>query len=66
MTHIPRVVITGITLGGQDVVDILDRDPNYVTIYQVVDGLPYSLTEAQKVILRTEAIQVLNERRNSK
>lgn len=59
-----RVVITGITLCGQDVVNIFDNDSNYVTIYQVIDALPYNLTEAQKVVLRTEAAQVLTARRN--
>jgi hypothetical protein len=63
MTHIPRVVITGVTLSGQDIVDRFDNNPNYVTIWQVIEDLPYSLTPTQAVTLRCEAVAVLNERR---
>jgi hypothetical protein len=65
MTHIPRVVITGITLGGQDVVDILRTNPKYVTVHQVVEDLPYSLTPTQAATLRSEAIAILTKERAS-
>lgn len=66
MTAIPRVVITGITLCGQDIVDIFDIDHKYVTIAQVIDDLPYSLTSTQVATLRSEAVAVLHARRNNK
>lgn len=61
-----RVVLTGVTISGADIVDAFDSDHSFVTIQQVIDALPLKLTPEQRAVLRTEAVAVLTARRNNK
>lgn len=60
-----RVVLTGVTISGKDIVDTFQREHHYVTIAQVIADLPLRLTDEQRRILTTEAVQVLTALRNS-
>lgn len=61
-----RVVLTGVTIDGYDIVEIFRKERQYVTLRQVVDALPLNLTATQKDTLTAEAVAALTEQRRSR
>lgn len=61
-----RVVLTGVTIDGYDIVEIFRKEKQYVTLRQVVEALPLNLSATQKNELTAEAVAALTEQRRAR
>lgn len=56
-----RVVLTGVTITGQDVLDKLVTE-GWMSLNTCIDDLPVRLTDKQKETLKREALAIIARR----